>query len=167
MKAKWKDADALAKARETELAALKAKVEGKEAEHQASLAAQQVKDDALAAANQRILSAEIRASAAGKLNDPSDALAYLDLSSFEVSDDGAVDATAIQGAITDLITRKPYLAAQGGTGFQGSADQGTRTVSQKTVDEQIRDFEAAGNHTAAAALKSQQLLELRNQNPTT
>lgn len=125
MKAKWREADRTAKENAAALAALQARVDGNEAEHQKSLEAQRVKDEALAAANQRILSAELRAAAAGKLNDPADALAYIDLSSFEVGDDGAVDADLIASTIHDLITRKPYLAAQGSR-FQGSADGGAR-----------------------------------------
>jgi hypothetical protein len=70
---------------------------------------------ALAKANTRILSAEIRAAATGKLSDPADALTFLDLTRFEVDDDGSVDQAEIDDAITDLLARKPYLAAQGGT----------------------------------------------------
>lgn len=154
MKAKWKDADRLAKENAAALAALQAKVDGKEAEHQQTLAAQRAKDDALAAANTRILSAEVRAAAAGKLNDPADALAYLDLSSFEVGDDGSVDSDAIGSAISDLISKKPYLAAQGSR-FQGSADGGARNDASKPAQltradlarmtpEQITDAEAKG-----------------------
>lgn len=148
-----------------ELEALKAKAEGREAEHAAALEAKRVQDEALAKANQRILSAEVRAQAAGKIApDMLDVLPNLmDLSSFEVGDDGAVDATAIQGAISDLITRKPSLAAQGGSGFQGSADQGARTGQPKSTDEQIAELQAAGKHREAAALKTEQLLKLRDQ----
>ena len=48
---------------------------------------------ALAKANARILAAEVRAAAAGKLADPADALAFVDLAQFEVDDDGSVDRT--------------------------------------------------------------------------
>lgn len=58
-----------------------AALQGKEAEYEAARKEQAVKDEALAAANQRILKAEVRAAASGKLTDPSDALRYLDLSS--------------------------------------------------------------------------------------
>jgi len=80
---------------------------------------------AVARANERILRAEIRAEAAGKLADPADALAHLDLSRLEVGDDGAVDKEEIADAISDLITRKPYLAAKA-SGFQGTGDGGSR-----------------------------------------
>ena len=129
MKAKWKDAEAKAKEHATELAAMKAKVEGTEAEHAAAAEAQKVKDEALAAANTRILKAEVRATAAGKLSDPADALLYLNLSDFEVGADGEVDSSLIAAAIDDLVKNKPYLAAQGTPRFQGGADGGVRNDS--------------------------------------
>ena len=70
MKAERNEAKAEAKRFADEFAALRAQVEGREAEHAATLAAQAVKDEALSAANQRILKAEVRAQAASKLNDP-------------------------------------------------------------------------------------------------
>jgi len=126
MKAKWKAAEAEAKTEREQRAALQAQVEGKEAEHKASQEVQRVKDEALAAANERILKAEVRAAAAGKLTDPADALRFLDLSALEVGADGEVDGKAVASAIEDLVKNKPYLAAQGGARFQGSADGGTR-----------------------------------------
>lgn len=116
-----------------EFAAFKAQAEGKEAEHAATVEAQRVKDEALAAANLKIAKANLRAEAAGKLADPSDALTFIDVSSFEVDDDGNTDPAAMSAAIEDLITNKPYLAAQGKR-FQGDADGGARKeASQKQV----------------------------------
>lgn len=74
----------------------------------------QVESAALAKANARIVRAEVRAAAAGKLADPADALGFLDLSQFEVGHDGDVDQDEIADAIDDLLERKPYLAAQRG-----------------------------------------------------
>lgn len=108
---------------------LRAKLEGREKEFAAEQQRREIEAEALGKANQRILQAEIRAAAAGKLNDPADALLHLDLSSFEVGDDGAVDTEAVTAAITDLTESKPYLAAQGGKRFQGSADGGSRNES--------------------------------------
>lgn len=125
MKQKWKDAERTARETSAELARLKAEAAGKQVEHEAEVAAQKAKDDALAAANERILKAEVRAAAAGKLSDPADALRFIDLSSIEVGEDGEVNAADIASAIDDLINTKPYLAAQGGR-FQGSGDGGAR-----------------------------------------
>lgn len=80
--------------------------------------------EALEVANDRLLRAEVKAAAGGKLADPGDATRMLDLSEFSVDDDGSVDTKALSKAIDDLIKDKPYLAAarpQGG--FDGGARQ--------------------------------------------
>lgn len=92
---------------------------------------------ALAKANTRIVRAEVKAAAAGKLNDPTDALNFLDLSQFEVDDDGDVDTDEIAEAIAELVRTKPYLAAQGGTSkpkpdrSQGAQGSGVATNAQR------------------------------------
>ena len=87
--------------------------------------------DALAKANGRIIRSEVKAAAAGKLADPSDALRLLDLEQFEVDDDGNVNEQDIADEIDDLLKKKPYLAAQGGKRFQGGADAGARGKPSK------------------------------------
>ena len=154
MKADRNAARLAEKAANDRLAALEAQIQGREAEHAATLAAQAVKDEALSAANQRILKAEVRAQAASKLNDPKDALLYLDLSGFEVGEDGEVDGDAVATAIDKLITDKPYLAAQG-TRFKGEADGGARKEPPADLDGQIAAATAAGQHQLAIALKQQ------------
>lgn len=123
------------KALEAELAALRAKSAGgdeNDIEAARKAARDEGKAEALSRANERILRSEIRAAAAGKLNDPADALKLLDLSKFEVDDDGNVDEDEIADAIADLVKNKPYLAAQGGKRFQGSGDGGARKESRPT-----------------------------------
>ena len=140
MKAARNEAKAEARRIADEFEAYKAQAEGKQAEFEAQQKAREAEAAALAKANERILKAEIRAAAAGKLADPQDALRFLDLSEFEVGSDGEVDGDAIAAAITDLITTKPYLAAQGKR-FQGNADGGARkddTPAQVTRDELSR-----------------------------
>lgn len=138
MKAKWKEAEQRAREREAALAELQAKIEGKEAEFAAEQERRKVEAEALAKANERILKAEVRAQAAGKLADPSDALRYLDLEQFEVGADGEVDRAAVTDAIEGLVKAKPYLAAQGGTSvFQspGADREGSGHKRQLTRDE--------------------------------
>ena len=140
MKAARNEAKAEARRIADEFEAYKAQAEGKQAEFEAQQKAREAEAAALAKANERILKAEIRAAAAGKLADPQDALRFMDLSEFEVGSDGEVDGDAIAAAITDLITTKPYLAAQGKR-FQGNADGGARkddTPAQVTRDELSR-----------------------------
>lgn len=61
----------------------------------------------------RLVRAEVRALAAGKLADPADAIYLLgDLSDY-VASDGDVDSKAIAKAIDALVHDKPYLAPQG------------------------------------------------------
>lgn len=83
---------------------------------------------ATAKANERIVKAEVRASAAGRLHEPKDALKFLDLSKFEVDADGNVDSDEIDDAIADLLKDKPYLAVAQGDGkrFKGSGDGGAK-----------------------------------------
>ncbi|TFD51964.1 hypothetical protein E3T46_07700 [Cryobacterium sp. Hh11] len=157
MKAKWREAERIGKASATEFAAYKATAEGREAEHKTDQANQKVRDDALSAANQRILKAEVRAAAATKLADPADALRFLDLSSFEVGEDGEIDAATVASAIDDLIASKPYLAAQGGKRFQGSGDTGTRNESTRPAQLNGEDLKKLSPQQIVAAKNAGQL----------
>ena len=129
MKAERKTARDQATAEKARADALQAKLDGKEAEHAAELKSEQA---ALAKYNDRILKSEVKAAATGVLADPADAYKFLDLSKFEVDDDGNVDESAIAKSLADLVKNKPYLAAQGGTRFQGTADGGARNDAVKT-----------------------------------
>ena len=100
------------KDKSSELEAEIAKLKGTEQQYEESKKAQALKDSLLQQANERIIKAEVRASAAGKLSDPSDALKFLDLSKFSVSEDGEVDSDAIGSAIGELVESKPYLSAK-------------------------------------------------------
>lgn len=94
---------------------------------------------ALTKANVRILRAEVRRAATGKLADPADALAFVDLDQFEVTDDGDVDEDEIATAIDDLLKKKPHLAAPQGQQqrFQGGADQGARKADTKSEEQRL------------------------------
>lgn len=127
-----------------EFESFKAQAEGRQQEHEAAQREQQIKDQALAEANDRILKAEVRAAGASKLSDPSDALRFIDTSEFEVGDDGSVDAQAINSAIDSLIENKPYLAAQGKR-FQGTADGGARNEAAAKPRQYSREDLAAMN----------------------
>lgn len=155
MKAQRKAALDEARQAKAEIAELRAKLEGREAEHAKEQERQQAKDEALAAANQRILGAELKAAAKGKLADPSDAAVYINLGDFEVSDAGDVDTDALTAAIDELITRKPYLAAGKPRRFEGDADAGqkdgakgaqitSREELKRMTPEQVVEAEAAG-----------------------
>lgn len=159
MKAKWKDADKLAKDNATALAALQAKLDGKEAEHQAAQSKRETEQAALAKANDRIRKSEVKAAAKGVLADPQDAYKFLDLDSFEVDDDGNVDEAVIAKAITDLIAEKPYLAAQGKR-FQGTADGGARNEGTKPSQLSRSDLSGMSPEQIETARKDGRLNDL-------
>lgn len=110
--------------------------------------------EAIAEANQRVVRAELKAAATGKLADPGDALTFLDLAQFEVDADGNVDAEELTDAIDELLKKKPYLTAQGKR-FEGGADGGTRKGSAKSIDDEIAEATAAGDIGRAISLKRQ------------
>ena len=144
MKAKWREAEKKAKAaqealnkREAELA-----LKDKPAEEQALEAARaEARAEATQKANERILRADLRAAATGKLADPTDAALYIDLSEFTVSEDGETDIDALNDAIAELITRKPHLAAQKPSRFDGDADQGAKGKSAKPAQVTAAELE--------------------------
>lgn len=160
MKADRNAARAKAAEAEAEIARLRAVAEGKEAEFKAEQERRAVEAAALGKANERIKKAEIRAAAAGKLNDPADALRYLDLDEFEVSDDGEVDTDAVKEAIDRLISTKPYLAVAQGTRFQGTADQGARKADAKSEEQKLTEALESASPEQRIAIR-QRLAQIR------
>jgi hypothetical protein len=75
-------------------------------------------------ANERLVKAELRSAAKGKLNNVADALVFIDVASIEVGEDGEVDQGALDTAIANLLLERPYLGAAEQKRFQGGADQG-------------------------------------------
>jgi hypothetical protein len=89
-------------------------------------------DDERDVLRERLVRAEVRAVAAGRLADPADAIKFLDLSSF-VAKSGEIDGAAIAKAVDELLVGKPYLAAASSSApanGHGSADQGPRGGSK-------------------------------------
>jgi len=78
-------------------------------------ATDKARNDTLAEVNLRLVKAEARALAAGKLADPADAEHMLDLDTFIPADGGEIDGAAIGAALDKLLEDKPYLAATTGT----------------------------------------------------
>lgn len=99
------------------------------------------KTEALKTATSRLVQANVEAVAAGKLADPSDAVAMIDLEQFEVDDNGNVDRKAIVAAIDKLIAKKPYLAGRTGGSFDGGARSGSASSDD---DMNLRLRRAAG-----------------------
>lgn len=129
-KGKRKAATTRAREAERKNAELAAEIErlkngGKDDE--AAKAQREADAQTLARANARILRSEVKTAAKGVLKDPADAFRFLDMSQFEVDDNGDVDEQEVAEAIAQLVKDKPYLAAQGGKKWGGS-DGGPRNA---------------------------------------
>lgn len=155
-----------AKTAQTELDRIKAELalKDKPAEEQAlEQARAEARTDAVKAANVRILKSELKAAATGKLADPTDAALYINLDDFDVNDDGDVDSDALNEAITDLIARKPHLAATKQNRFTGDADQGSKGKDSKPAQlshDDVRRMNPEQIETAKAAGQLDRLLGL-------
>ncbi|QDQ12473.1 hypothetical protein [Streptomyces spectabilis] len=78
----------------------------------------------------QLVRAELRAAAAGKLRDPADALALLDVSTLAGSG-GDIDAAAVAAAVDQLVKDKPYLAAETtGSAAWGDVGAGPREAAE-------------------------------------
>lgn len=73
----------------------------------------------------QIATAEVRAAAGGKLQDPNDAVRLIDLDEF-IAQDGTVDTSGINDAIAQLVKDKPYLGVQQQPARAASFDGGQR-----------------------------------------
>ncbi|MEV0639035.1 hypothetical protein AB0I77_29645 [Streptomyces sp. NPDC050619] len=150
MKDKWKSERDKRRELEAKLAAKDKPADGDQRDPEAIV--RQAEQAALSKANARIIRAEVKAAAAGKLADPADAYRFLDLAQFEVDDDGNVDADEIGDAIADLIQSKPYLAVQSGTPkprFEGTADSGARKGTGRPAqltEADVKRLSAEGKH---------------------
>ncbi|MFD6421041.1 hypothetical protein [Streptomyces sp. NPDC060198] len=124
--------------------------------------------DALKAAETRAeqatrlaVSASVQALAAGRFQDPQDAVDALANGEF-LTEDGAVDGEAIKAALDGLLERKPHWAV-GSSGPRLPApdpSQGARPGGTPTLDAQVAEAEKAGDTRRAMALKTLQLREI-------
>ncbi len=101
------------------------------------------------------------AEAKGRLADPSDAAAFLDVSDFKIGADFTVDPAEIAEAVTSLLARKPHLAVK----TDGAATappavvppagigQGVREKDTPSFDAQIAEALKAGDINRSIALK--------------
>ena len=124
---------AAVKAAKKEAADLRAQLEELEAERMSEsdkaleAAKAEGRTEAMAAVNQRLLAAEIRAAAASRV-DPEwvpDVERLLDLDDDVVSDDGTVDTKAIESAIDSMVEQRPALRS-GATPGPANPDNGAR-----------------------------------------
>lgn len=134
------DAKKAAETRADELATQLAEATRKGDAADVEAAVNKAKAEIAAEYQSKVVASEIRAAAAGKVVDV-DLLGNLpefDPKNF-LTDAGEVDQDKIATAVDDLVTSKPYLAAQGGRS-KGSADGGARKedAGAQTVEEWMK-----------------------------
>lgn len=117
-----KAAEKAAKAAADELATLKAAT-ATDAEKAIAKAKEEGKAEALKTANERLLKAEIKSAAAGRLADPNDAVRLLDPDDF-TNAEGEVEEAKLKKAIDELLKDKPYLAGKKSAGDGGGGPRG-------------------------------------------
>lgn len=118
------------------------------------------KNEVQAAANKRVVRAEVRAQAAGTFTDPSDAPLYVDLDSIAVDDDGEPDVEAIGKALKAVLKSKPHLAKAAGKsnpGDPGFGPGGATPGSKEDYAARIAAAEKAGDVRESVGLKTASL----------
>lgn len=117
---------------------------GKSQEDQEAEAEREKRDAAiLNKANERIVRSEVKSAAAGKLQNPALAVRLLDISEFEVDEDGNVDEDEIAEAIDELLEREPYLAVQGGAASKFDSARGKRKTTKKYTQKDLESMSPA------------------------
>ena len=106
-----RDAEALAKRQADELDKLRTS-QLDENERAIKEARDAGRTEALTSVNRKLVEAEARAAAAGKLANPALAARLLDLDQFVPSDGSDIDGDAIAAAIDELVKAEPYLGVQ-------------------------------------------------------
>ncbi|WP_411094327.1 hypothetical protein [Streptomyces sp. 021-3] len=91
----------------------------------------------------QLVRAEIRAAAAGRLRDPADALALVDVAGL-VGESGDVDTAKVAAALDQLVKDKPYLAAPSNDApapVWGDVGSGQRGSTEPDQDEPATAFD--------------------------
>lgn len=138
--AKWKEMarkhEEQAKANYTKLTKLERSTMT-ETERAVAQAREDARAEVLAEANARVVTATVLTEAAGKLADPTDAVALIDMGQFEVDDAGNVDKAAVTRAVAALLKAKPHLAANRAPAPLPGA-KGTTNAEGGTVNDWLR-----------------------------
>lgn len=94
--------------------------------------------EAQAKSDDRYKKMAVKAEAASVLNDPDDAVRFLDLSSYEVDEDGEIDTRLIKRDLNSLIADRPYLAkTKKAPDFEGGP-RGSSAKNSGGMSEMIR-----------------------------
>jgi hypothetical protein len=129
------------KLRKAELELERARTEGlSEQERAVAEAELRGRQEASAEHGRKLLEAQLRAAAAGKLQDPGDALRYLDL---EALLDEELDDRELAKRVDRLVEDKPYLAVANGDA--GGKRVGVRSQGARTAPGGTKEADADGS----------------------
>ena len=163
VKAKERATRAELRALKAEIAALKTPKEGDETPEQVR---ERIRQDVAREFNERLVRAEVKATASAMFADPEDAVAFLNVGDFDIDADGNVDASDIEDALKDLLARKPHLAKQGGAQSSTKrripevpADPARSQSTPLTLQDKIAAAQKAGDFKAVISLQNE-LLEV-------
>jgi len=116
-----------------------------------------------AAANARVLEADVRAALVGRVSiSPESALALMrdQLGGITIGADGRADRMDVEVAVRALIEREPAIASTAAPRFPAPLGQGPRGGGEpKSLVEQIAEAKAAGNTRLAIALERSKLAQ--------
>ncbi|MDQ0933796.1 hypothetical protein [Streptomyces turgidiscabies] len=159
-KKRAKDAETLSKTQAAELHTYRDR-DKTEAERQADAlkAATEQRDQA----RQLAVTAQVEALAAGRFQDPQDAVGALQGGNFLAEDGTTIDRAAITAALDTLLTSKPHWAATGPLTPRPDPSQGPRPGGTPGgVDQQIADAKAKGDWRTVLSLENSKLANVKN-----
>ena len=150
MKAKWRTERDARKAAEAKLVTPPAAEKDDAGKPDLEALRTQAREEAKAESLKERALDRIEAKAAKLFNDPEDARAYLARSVDDFIDGQSIDNEAILEALTDLLSKKPYLGVTQGEEkrFKGSGDQGAKGTAGKPqfTRQDVEKWAAAGEH---------------------
>ncbi|MDX3747459.1 hypothetical protein [Streptomyces sp. AK08-02] len=108
------------------------------------------------------VSSQVEALAAGRFQDPQDAVTALQSGTF-VTADGTVDRAAITAALDNLLTQKPHWAPSGPLTPRPDPSQGPRPGGTAGgVEDQIAAAKAKGDWRTVLSLENAKLANVKN-----
>ncbi|WP_055525315.1 hypothetical protein [Streptomyces graminilatus] len=161
--AEWKTRAKEAEQREKEQAARLKEFEDRDkTEAQKQAEALQAATERAEQATRLAVSSQVEALAAGRFQDPQDAVTALQSGTF-VTADGTVDRAAITAALDNLLTQKPHWAATGSRTPRPDPSQGPRPGGTPGgIDQQIAEAKAKGDWRTVLSLENSKLANVKN-----
>lgn len=145
-----------------ELEAARADADKEPAEQAIEQAKREAREEAQRGFNQRIVTAELKAALAGKVNNAALALRVIDTSVIDVDDNGEVDAQSVTDAIDALLAEYPELTGATAPATKRripdvAADPANKVSTPASLSDRIAAAQKAGDTATFIALQNQLL----------